>query len=1071
FILKPGADLSSIRIKISGAGISLQPDGSLLLKTAIGPIKEIIPESYTERNGIKTTVNCRFYDRGDDVYGIATDSRVPPDTKLVIDPMPERIWGTYFGGEGYETLMNGDVDGTGNLYFGGGTNLSTNLATAGAFQTTLQGITNGFVGKFTPGGSRIWSTYFGGTLSDNFRGITITDDNLYLYIAGEATSPGLATPGAFQVTLGSVVAQDALLVKLDTSGARIWSTYYGGTASDIGYCCDADPAGGVYVMGTTKSSNAIATPGTYQTTYHGENDVFLTRFDASGNRLWGTYYGGECNEMPAEIGCPTSGNYVYIAGSTCSTTQIAGPGVFQSTLSGTGTADGFLAKITSMGTREWGTYFGGTNDDAIRTLIIDDNFLYFSGVTQSDGMASPGAYQTSLNGISDGFLTKFNTNCQRIWSTYFGGPEDEIARVFRGDAGEIFITGTTGSSIGIATPDAYQQFYGGNSDGMLIKFDTAGTPAWGTYYGGDQWENLYSGFYYDVHHIYCFGATNSLTSIASPGAFQVSHGGGGSDLMMVRFDACPYPDAPGAITGEDTLCSPATDVQYSVPPITNATGYHWNLPPGAVITSGINTRSITVDFSGTATSGNISVYGTANCGNGDSTYIPLTVTPGTTLLVVPAVTEDTVCAGTMVTFSAVVFFGGTDLSYEWKVNGITRGTSPTFSWVPQNGDEVTCVVTSAISTCIANNPATSSPIVMTVNPVLPVSVTIAASQNPVCGNVPVTFTTVPVNGGTTPSYQWMVNGLNAGSNTPVFTYTPQQNDNVTCQLSASGLACLTNNPAISDTIQMHLLETPEVIFSKCNDSVTTTSAKPFRLRGAIPPGGIYSGPGVNSLTGIFTPSLAGTGLKNITYSYTNSGGCQDMAVRTIEVRSPVPFTCGNNFIDIRNNRSYATARIGSQCWFSEDLDYGIPVARSQHQRDNCIVEKYQLIAGNQQTTRYQWDEMMDYSDLAGDKGLCPPGWHVPAENEWNQLYANYTNNAFAGAPLKFSGFSGFNALLTGSEHQNTGWNYQGFAVFFWSSSSHGSYKAWSEGMNSYDPSVSRYPSSRQNAFAVRCVKD
>ncbi|MEI6899978.1 MAG: hypothetical protein WCL00_08870, partial [Bacteroidota bacterium] len=91
--------------------------------------------------------------------------------------------------------------------------------------------------------------------------------------------------------------------------------------------------------------------------------------------------------------------------------------------------------------------------------------------------------------------------------------------------------------------------------------------------------------------------------------------------------------------------------------------------------------------------------------------------------------------------------------------------------------------------------------------------------------------------------------------------------------------------------------------------------------------------------------------------------------------------------------------------------------------------------------------------------------------EWNTLFSFYINNGFAGSPLKYSGFSGFNALLNGVNHFNRQWDFQNFAIFFWSSTPYGPYKAWAHGMNDYDPSVSVYPSSRANAFSVRCIRD
>jgi uncharacterized protein (TIGR02145 family) len=259
---------------------------------------------------------------------------------------------------------------------------------------------------------------------------------------------------------------------------------------------------------------------------------------------------------------------------------------------------------------------------------------------------------------------------------------------------------------------------------------------------------------------------------------------------------------------------------------------------------------------------------------------------------------------------------------------------------------------------------------------------------------------------------------------------------------------------------------PVVTFNSCFDTLTTLNAKPIKLNGGIPLGGTYSGPGVNPATGVFTPLTAGLGTKNITFSYTNVALCSARKTRTILVQSTPAFTCGNNMTDIRDNKVYPTVQIGSQCWFASDLNYGAMISSTQNQRDNCLPERYL-----NSTSFYQWDELMLYDDTQGLQGLCPPGWHVPTEGDWNILFANWAGNGFAGAPLKYSGYSRFNALLTGANHINVQWDFQNFAVFFWSSTAHGPYKAWAHGMNDYDPSVSLYPSLRSNAFSVRCLKD
>jgi len=156
-----------------------------------------------------------------------------------------------------------------------------------------------------------------------------------------------------------------------------------------------------------------------------------------------------------------------------------------------------------------------------------------------------------------------------------------------------------------------------------------------------------------------------------------------------------------------------------------------------------------------------------------------------------------------------------------------------------------------------------------------------------------------------------------------------------------------------------------------------------------------------------------------------------------------------------------------------DLDYGTPIPDNIHQRDNCITEKYINPASSikHPASAYQWDELMLHDNTPGLQGLCPPGWHVPTEAEWNTLFANWVSSAFASDPLKYSGYSGFNAFLQGARHLAVQWDYQNFAAFFWSSTPHGPYRAWAHGMNDFDPSVAFYPSLRSNAFSVRCLKD
>jgi len=432
-----------------------------------------------------------------------------------------------------------------------------------------------------------------------------------------------------------------------------------------------------------------------------------------------------------------------------------------------------------------------------------------------------------------------------------------------------------------------------------------------------------------------------------------------------------------------------------------------------------------------------------------------------------------VCAGNSVTFTAYPVNGGSPPSYQWKVNGASAGTdNQVYSYIPASGDVVSCILTSNVS-CPSGNPATSNSIIMTINPVLAVSVSVGPSQNPFCAGGAVTFTATPGNGGV-PQYQWKVNGANAGTNNNTYTYNPLNGDSIRCVIT-SNLPCVTNNPASSGKIIMSSLPAPLVSFPFCFDSITTITAAPFVLKGAIPLGGIYSGPGVNSGTRVFTPSIAGVGTKTISYSYTNVSSCTSIMTRNIIVLASPVFTCGNTLTDIRDNKVYPTIQIGTQCWMQKNLNYGTSLQGTTGQTDNCVNEKYCYSNDPANCTLYgglyQWDEVMAYSNTPGAQGLCPPGWHIPTQAEWITLFNASLTQGLAGKPFQDSIFNGFRAKESGVEYSNITWKLQGFATIFWSSNSFGAIKALSHGMNLQNFGVSDYYSNRSNAFATRCLKD
>ncbi|OFY50876.1 MAG: hypothetical protein A2W85_09945 [Bacteroidetes bacterium GWF2_41_31] len=163
--------------------------------------------------------------------------------------------------------------------------------------------------------------------------------------------------------------------------------------------------------------------------------------------------------------------------------------------------------------------------------------------------------------------------------------------------------------------------------------------------------------------------------------------------------------------------------------------------------------------------------------------------------------QNDVCEGSQVIFTATPVNGGNP-SYQWYINGNTAGSDQgTFTNTPIDGDQVYVVMTSDLG-CVSDNPATSNTVSMTVNEILPVSVSIVADQNNVCEGTIVSFFPIPTNGGTSPTYVWYVNG-NFAANGDTYSYVPSNGDPVYVIMTSS-LACVSGNPAQSNSLLMQV---------------------------------------------------------------------------------------------------------------------------------------------------------------------------------------------------------------------------------------------------------------------------
>ena len=525
----------------------------------------------------------------------------------------------------------------------------------------------------------------------------------------------------------------------------------------------------------------------------------------------------------------------------------------------------------------------------------------------------------------------------------------------------------------------------------------------------------------------------------------------------------------------NNICAGTSVTFTATPGAVPDPAYQWIVNAGIVAGATNSTFSFTPANSNTVycilTSNALCAIGSPAASN----TVTMTVNPVLPVNLTINPSENNVCAGTPVIFTATPS-ALPDPAYQWIVNAaiVPGATNSTYSFTPANDNTVSCVLTSN-ALCASGSPATSNTVTMIVNPLLPVGISVSPSANPVCAGTSVTFTATPINGGAAPSYQWRVNFGDVGTDDAQFSYIPTAGDVVSCVLT-SGMACAAGNPATAASILMSTNPLPSVTFEGCFDNITTTNAKPFLLKGGLPLHGSYSGAGVDLITSIFNPSLAGAGTHEITYAYTNNFSCTSTATRFIYNFLPPSGFCPNPLIDIRDqNKPYPTIQIGSQCWMAANLDYGEPVTSSVVQSDNCVFEKH-CYNDNPENCNgfgglYQWDELMKYDRSTASQGLCPPGWHVPTDIDWNTLFNFYNGNSLAGKPLQNPYTSGFFALTGGILYQHSAWSFIDFATLFWSSTASGLTRSLAFGMNTINFSVSLYPASRSNSFSVRCLKD
>jgi len=312
---------------------------------------------------------------------------------LSFDSIGNLRWTKHFGGSGDES---------GNAI---GCDIAGNILLSGYFQSSLfalvvdtlfnSGNDDVFLAKLNNSGNVMWAKGISGSLNDRANSLT-TDASANIFITGYFFSSPFISEND---TINSSGSNDVFLAKFDAMGNSLWLKASGGSFNDSGDGISTDSFGNVILVSTSNSNTFSA--GNYTMTNTGGFDVFVVKYDNSGNELWADVQGGIFDEKAYVVRSDASGN-IFITGHFHSPNIILGTDTFMNE----GIGDIFLLNYSSNGNIQWAEQIGGSADDGSSGLALDVfGNIFLSGYFISPSV-SCGTVTLNNSGAEDLLLAK-----------------------------------------------------------------------------------------------------------------------------------------------------------------------------------------------------------------------------------------------------------------------------------------------------------------------------------------------------------------------------------------------------------------------------------------------------------------------------------------------------------------------------------------------------------------------------------------------------------------------------------------------------------------------------------------
>ena len=478
------------------------------------------------------------------------------------DGAGNQIWLRQFGTSSWDLVYEMALDSSGNVYVAGNT--------YGIFPgQTSAGYYDAFIAKYDGAGNQIWLRQFGTSHGDFARRIAL-DSSGNVYVSGGTC--GGTFPG--QTSAGD---DDAFIAKYDGAGNQIWLKQFGTSHLDYSSAMALDSSGNIYVSGGTYGTF----PG--QTYNQGGYDVYVAKYDGTGNQLWLRQFGSSSHEIAHSIALDSSGN-AYMTGYTASTL----PGQTSA-----GSYDAFVAKYDGAGNQLWLRQFGSSSLDHGNEIAMDSSEnVYVVGQTRG---ALPG--ETSEGG-RDVFVAKYDGDGNQLWLKQFGtsGWESYGRKGMALDSsGNIYVMGNT--------PGTFPgQTSAGSYDAFVAKYDGAGNQLWLRQFGSSS---VVSGYGIALDF-----SGNAYVTGQTYGIFPGQTSAGYSDVFIAKLSGQvsqnqpPIADAGGPYAGDEGAAV-TLDASGSTDPDGTIVLYEWDFDDDGIYDASSASPTITHtwgdDYTGSVT--------------------------------------------------------------------------------------------------------------------------------------------------------------------------------------------------------------------------------------------------------------------------------------------------------------------------------------------------------------------------------------------------------------------------------------------------------------------------------------